>query len=205
MNFKQYLESKILDIPDEAKKLIPFIKSKIEYANKNGMSIPIEKIAELKDPFSNKNIQFFLIQRFQSQGRFEIVDGNPTIYYRIPMYDFDTIYHELVHAYDPSYRKGINKPVWSNFGQNNNTPIEQLAFQSARLNDIREKLKKMPLAERQKIISELKNWLKKSKTESELEPYNLPPFLGGLLLNNFKDKDWRQFASRLWNILQGEL
>ena len=204
IKFSIWLESRMFEIPEQAKNILPSLTERIKQLSQKNWD-GAEQFAELDDTLTDGKIPIYLISSkkyydmgLRGQGCVRNNDM-PTIYYRIPMTDFDTIYHELTHAYDPQLRKNVSKPVWRNGFQKNTTPHERLAINSARMHEI----KNASPQEKAELI----NWLRKEKTENDLEPERLPKLLRnmGVLYLYFKNKKyWRQFVSSLWHVLTGE-
>jgi hypothetical protein len=209
LGFRQMIESHMFHLPPEANAIVPKLKSELKELSATNFK-GSKLLATLPDPFSNKEIHiwandsqtFDKMVKKTGHGAFGVAGGQPTIVYRVPMTDYDTVYHELVHAHDPQHRKGISKSINNNIGQSMTTPHEILAYFSGKIEDAVDRLKAMPLAQRIAKIQELTNWLRKVKDESDLEPYNVPSIfqgLGGLSYLSQDKRLWRQFTSRVWN------
>ncbi len=123
------------------------------------------------------------------------------IYYRIPMTGFDTIYHELVHAYDPKFvRKN------SQLGDML-SPHEVDAHIAGFIDLMKEKLLNSDENTKNELIEELKEWLRKNKQESELEPYNMPRLLAGMPIFHLKQykKLWNKFLTSVHSAINASI
>lgn len=197
-------------IPQEILALVPKLKNEAQALNQlyyqDHTKVPSQKeFTRIPDPFRpGRDIPIVFIKRdnkTKGQGGFRYEGDEKVILYSIPMTGFDTIYHELVHAHDPKLAKGISKSIMSNGMQNNTTPHEIDAYIGGHVDRIKDNLAHNP--QREALLTELKNWLRNTKSEADLEPHNLPQLLQGMMLYHIiaDKKNWRRFVSILNNEL----
>lgn len=201
-------------VPPEALRAVPAFRTAIERLNAAydaGSFTTYEKLGELPDTFSPQSIKvyamaidFYTQRGFRGQGSMGTMAGTPTIVYRIPMGGFDTIYHEIVHAYDPKVRLGLSKSVQiPTLGQSMVTPHEIDATVAGRVDDINFRLDSLPTAEQRRLRQELATWLRMQKDDAALDLENLPDLLRGWQLGYLIDKP--ELRRRVLSILYQEL
>jgi len=114
---------------------------------------------------------------------------------------YDTIYHELVHLYDPKFAKGISKSETQDGLQKMTTPHEVDAQVSGFVDLMREKLDVANDGEKKNLIKDLKNWLRKA--DDETEGWNMPRLLAGMPIYHLKKSgNWRKFISIIYNTMK---
>lgn len=213
MNFRLFFESHIFQLPPKALQLVDVIRSECQrltelyYQDKS--KVPAETfLGELPDPFlKDKKIKIYalvieeFLKRYPAggQGNAGVLNGQPLVNYSIPIIGDDTIYHELVHIYDPKFRLGLSKGKKLNGEQDNTTPHEIDARISGNIEDVNYRLKQLPIEKRKEAITELIQWLRKPDFEAEslVQPFVLRGMSIYYLHQN--PKTWRMFLSRLWN------
>lgn len=219
-NFTTWIESRQFErlIPSEILAQVPAIKEKARQLtqayNIDKTSVPpYTEFGKFHDPVFPEGqiiILFLTSEEWQRKGlpRGQGVTStkatpNRFVCYQIPMTNYDTIYHELVHLFDPKLTKGISKPQRVNGVQNNLTSHETEAQMAGFIDQMREKLNQANPETRIQLVNELKNWLRFQKTDSNTEPWNLPKLLLGStvwhLLNDPITR--RKFLSSVYNAL----
>lgn len=161
-SFVQFLESKIFQLPSDILNLINEIYRKVKILNKSEKDFRTVFLGSFPDQFSDKDVVIYAVKKHFGQGGFGIVDGVPTIILRIPMTNFDTIYHEFVHAFDPKLRKGISKHKVHQDGpfkgmQDNSTPHEIDAKISGILYHLKKEYEQMNDIEKQNFLNQVKS------------------------------------------------
>ncbi len=221
MKFSMWLESKQFErlIPKEVLDLVPALKNKAEqltqmyFRDKTSVS-PYTSFAKIPDTFEKGkliDVAFLSMEEWKKRGlsgqgvasRAGIPDTNNqrVVWYRIPMTGLDTIYHELVHAYDPKFVKGMSKPEIKNGFQSMTTAHEVDAQIGGFIDLMKEKLHNSDHDERAELISELEHWLRKNKTEQDLE--QMPRLLAGMPVWHLKQdrKIWGKFLTSVYSVL----
>lgn len=224
MNFITWMESKQFErlIPKEVLDLVPIIKTKAKELTdqyfQDKSSVPkYLPLATILDPFyTDKQIQISFV-RIDEWQRLNLPPGQGVtsekpipeagnvriIFYRIPMTGFDTIYHELVHAFDPKIFKGISNTKKIKGEQDNTTDHELDARIAGFIDIMRDKLRE---AEDNKadLVEELLNWMRKQKLEEDLEVQDTPRLLRGMPLWYIKTrpKVWKKFVTSVYAALQ---
>lgn len=216
--FSQWSESRQFRklLPPEILALVPSIKQEAKsltqqyYKDKTSVP-PYKEVAKVADPLhSGKKlilgfvtIEEWLKRRYPGVGiyGFDKNIGSNVVMWRIPMIEYDTIYHELVHAYDPKLAKGV-PPKKGEF-QNNRSAHEVDAYIGGHVDLMKDKLNASSPEEKTKLLQELKKWMTKAKGESDYDTYNLPELLKGMTVYHLSmDKpNWRKFISVLYNEL----
>jgi hypothetical protein len=210
--FANWLESQQFKrlIPPEVLDMIPILKqqarSLTQQYNQDKSSVePYVQVYQRPDQFLLGKlliIDFMTAERWnelglRGQGLAGIDDnGNRRVLYRIPMVGYDTIYHELVHAFDPKLAEGIPQ------GSNPNILSHEVdAYISGHIDDIKDRLRQETSQEAQRLLGDLKNWLRKAKTD--FDPWNLPELLRNMTIYHYyvDKKRWRKFVSIINNEL----
>jgi hypothetical protein len=221
IRFTTWLESKQFKrlIPDEVLVMIPRLKEKAQELTtayfEDKTKVPsFVSFAKVNDPFfpgKKIHIGFITIEEAGRRGYPNAQgiasakplpkEGERIVYYRIPMTGFDTIYHELVHAFDPKLAKGISKIEKVNGFQSMVTPHEVDAVISGFVDIMHDKLQEASPTERRSLIEELKAWLRKG--DADVEPWNMPTLLQGMQVYQLKStpKLWRKLTSTIYNSL----
>lgn len=221
MSFKAWLEGVWLEsrqferlIPKEALALVPKLKSMareltdLYYADKSVVP-PYTHVAKLPNVFRPGrpiDVGFLTIEEWQRR-KYPMGQGTnsrepPLIHYRIPMTGYDTIYHELVHAYDPKLAKGLSLPKRLGKEQDNRTPHEVEAQIAGHIDMMKERLASATKQDKVRLISQLKNWLR-SSANKDIEPFNMPELLANMPTWHLQQdrKLWRKFVSSVYNAL----
>ena len=222
MNFAVWFESKQFErlIPKEVLALVPRLKKEAEeltkaYFKDKSSVKPYSSFAKIPDPFfpSQMDVAFLTIEEWNKRGYPSsqgissdkpFVNNERVVYYRIPMTDYSTIYHELVHAYDPKIGKGLSPNKKINGMQDNRTPHELDAHLSGHIDMMKQMLREASPEQSNKWKAELKNWLN-DKTRYDDEPYFMPQLLKGVMVDPFRknQKLWRKFVSSIYNAVFG--
>jgi len=224
MDFITWMESKQFEklIPKEVLDLVPILKKKAkeltsQFFEDNESPPKYLPFTTIKDPFyTDKDIQISFVridewerlnlpigQGISSSKPIPEIGDRRMVFYRIPMTDFDTIYHELVHAFDPKIFKGISTPKKINGEQNNTTPHEIEARMAGFIDIMKDKLREAGKNKTQ-LLRELLAWMKKEKSEEDLEPQGTPMLLKGMPLWYIKNKPkvWKKFITSVYAALE---
>jgi len=161
------------------------------------------------DPFypgGSINIAFLSIEEFkrldlsgQGVASRKPINGERVVYYRIPMTSYDTIYHELVHAFDPKFILGLSKPQRSGGFQSMGTPHEVDAYIGGFVDEMQNRLNVAPPERKKDLLGELRYWL--SYINKGDEPEDMPTLLKGMQIYHLR-KDpaiWKKFLSIIYN------
>jgi hypothetical protein len=218
MKFSTWLESRQFKrlIPDNVLALVPALKAKAQELNQayaQGHMKPFVSFTKIDDPFyPGKKVDIGFITREEAKKRKLLIGqgvvsskplpetGERICYYAIPISGFDTIYHELVHVFDPKVGKGLSKSAWSSGFQSMDTPHEVDANISGFIDIMKEKLEKTSPTKRNDLIKELKDWL---RNPVDLDPWAMPELLrttvGGSFMKGGKNR--HKFLTSIYNAL----
>lgn len=204
MKFSIWLESRQFKklIPPEVLALVAPLKAKAKELTKafweDKSSVPgYTHFAKIKDTFyPNNEVDIaFLTQEEWDKRKYPQGQGVAgkipprVVHYKIPMTGYDTIYHELVHAFDPKF-------VLFKTAPGNNTPHEVDAYIGGHIDVMKEKLRTATPQDKKELIG----WLRHGQ---DTEPYDMPKLLAGMNVFHLKQnpKVWRKFVSSVYNEL----
>ncbi len=211
MKLRLITDSRAIQIPPGVHSQLPALTTAIQHLTQQYPDIPASTtLANLPDTFTTTPIHILALtaqeyskRGYNGQGNMGIIGGIPTINYRIPMIDTETILHELIHAYDPKFRKGSSTNQRSPEGlQRNTTPHEIDAWIGSKTEMIKRKLAQLPPEESQRQLAELKTWLRAAKTDNDFD-LNVPQLLNFIPAIYHAQPHWKRLASILYNELLG--
>lgn len=210
LSFTSFLESKMFSslIPQTVKSKIGEIEKEVKkLTDKYDKQIINYKFCELPDTFSDNPIKVFFADAstyyghgYKGQGCVVNKPDNCVIIYCIPMTNLDTVYHEIVHAYDPKFRKNLINTRLPDGTQNNLTYVEIDAKLSGIIHTAKQKLNSMLPEERKRTLDEFKNFIRELP---ETEPWTMPHLLAGLPLDSYRrnKRMWRKVLTTIYNSL----
>ena len=220
MNFRMWLERQFLELPRTAKVDIErFVKKLfsqvIPYQQKTG-HFPTDKNGKeyLGSVSTGGHSISVYVSHGESSGGYDPINDTITIDYDILSQGeakvIEGIYHELLHATDTKSqlpRSSTELRNYQHFSQNGDpryyqNPMEFDAYGSTIAEYIRRSIRNIKdEQQQQRVIDELKNWLRQGS------PEHAPNFLkqyGKLPQQAWRQnpKLWRMFQQRLYNLLE---